>query len=340
MSEREPPERKSTVNFSVVGQRPLISEAPPPRPMLSSFSDLAPNEPATEVGRQVVPVKTPSKRDRAVLMVLTGVSAGQVISLVERETVIGRGREAAIRIDDAGLSRKHTRFVHTESGAFLVEDLSSTNGTFIDGARTEGQRELKPGDRVQLGPNVILRFGLVDPTEEDLARQLYEASTRDPLTRAFNRKAFMERLVSEVAFARRCNAHLGVLLMDLDHFKRVNDTHGHITGDVVLCIVAAQIARTIRLDDVFARYGGEEFVILTRGILSDKLVRFGERLRVAVEHLVIPCEGAPLRVTISIGIATLADAGGDAASGEMMLTLADQRLYKAKESGRNCVVSA
>jgi diguanylate cyclase (GGDEF)-like protein len=197
---------------------------------------------------------------------------------------------------------------------------------------------------VHLGPNVVLRFDLVDPDEEELARQLYEASTRDPLTRAYNRKTFMERLVAEVAFARRHEADLGVLLIDLDHFKHVNDTHGHMAGDIVLRLVAAQIARAIRLEDLFARYGGEEFVILTRGILPERLARFGERLRVAVERLVIRWEGVELRATISIGIATLADAGGDAASpldlGTMMLSVADQRLYRAKESGRNRVVSA
>jgi diguanylate cyclase (GGDEF)-like protein len=188
-----------------------------------------------------------------------------------------------------------------------------------------------------VGPNVVLRFALVDSTEEGLARQLYEASTRDSLTRAFNRRHFGERLASEVAYAVRHESHVGVLLMDIDHFKRVNDTHGHLAGDFVLRVVAAQIARTIRLEDTFARYGGEEFVILCRGIDETRLGAFGERIRRAVEKIPLMWESQELRVTISIGVSTLDQLDGDRATGETMLALADERLYTAKRLGRNRV---
>jgi diguanylate cyclase (GGDEF)-like protein len=333
MPDSDRPERESTVRYLAVA----------PRQRMPSLTEMEPFEPDTEVGRRSLPAQVPSRRDRAVLTILTGVNAGQVLRLPDGEASLGRGRDATFRIEDVGISRKHARIVHTESGAFVVEDLGSTNGVFVDGTRIT-RHEVKSGDRIQIGPNVVLRFALVDPTEENLARQLYEASTRDPLTQAFNRKAFTERLAAEVAYATRHRAHLGVLILDLDHFKNVNDTHGHAAGDVVLRVVAAQIARTIRLEDVFARYGGEEFVILTRGIGVDKLARFGDRLRVAVERLQIPWEGHDLRATVSVGVAMLAESGTEGAAaaelGERMVSLADQRLYRAKEQGRNRVVSA
>src|SRR5262249_44478049 len=141
-----------------------------------------------------IPEEKLSKRvDRAILTVLTGVNAGQVFAIEQEETIIGRGREAHVRVEDVGISRKHTRIVRTQDGRFFVEDLGSTNGTFV-AARRVDRFQLRPGDRVQVGPNVLLRFSVIDATEEQLARQLFEASTRDALTRVFNRKYFFERL--------------------------------------------------------------------------------------------------------------------------------------------------
>ena len=145
----------------------------------------------------------------------------------------------------------------------------STNGIYVNGERKQ-QAKLQPGDQVQVGPNVTLRFSMIDVAEEALARQLFDSSTRDALTHAFNRKYLMGRLVSEVAYAERHKSRLGLLLFDLDHFKQVNDEHGHIAGDAVLQGVAGFVTRLIRTEDVFARYGGEEFVVLVRGIPHDE----------------------------------------------------------------------
>ena len=108
---------------------------------------------------------------------------------------------------------------------------------------------------------------------------------RDALTRAHNRRYLVERLGSEIAYARRHVTHLALIMFDLDHFKRVNDTHGHLAGDEVLREVAALVSRLIRAEDVFARFGGEEFVVLVRGIEHDNATRFAERMRSAVERL-------------------------------------------------------
>jgi two-component system, cell cycle response regulator len=294
----------------------------------------APTAPTTENSIPVAPASR--AKDRALLTILTGLNAGQVFTLDRRETTIGRSKEAHVRIDEAGISRAHARIVQTEDGRFIVEDLRSTNGLFVNGARvTRG--ELGTSDRIQVGPNVVFRFALLDAEEEELARQLFESSTRDALTRAFNRKYLAERLSAEVAYAGRHGTTLSVILLDLDHFKRVNDSHGHQAGDAVLRVVAAQISRLIRAEDVFARYGGEEFLVIVRGIAHANVALFAERIRKAVEQLSIPIGDVRLRASISMGVASLSEC--PTRSVESLLQLADQRLYEAKAAGRNRVAS-
>jgi two-component system, cell cycle response regulator len=326
---------------------PIVQEEAPPPP--GSGSPRAPMasldledafEADTNPAMNSIPIPQPSastRHDRAILTVLTGVNAGQVFSLEGNDNVIGRSREASIRIDDVGISRKHTRISRTQSGGFVVEDMGSTNGTFV-AARRVDRLELRPGDRVQVGPNVLFRFSLIDSTEEQLARSLYEASTRDALTRVYNRKYFHERLESEVAYALRHKTQVAVVLFDLDHFKKTNDTHGHLAGDVVLRTVAAAVQKTIRLEDVLARYGGEEFVIIVRGIEHEKVAVFAERVRRAVEFLDISYESTRLRATISIGAASISQLG-ETLTAEALLLLADERLYRSKDAGRNRVSS-
>ncbi len=300
---------------------------------------------ATETALQV-PV-TIRERNRASLTLITGLNAGQVFPLEDGEVIIGRSRDAQVRIDDVGISRQHSRIVQTIDGRFVVEDMGSTNGTFV-GARRVTRADLTSGDHIQVGPNVVLKYAIVDEAEESLAKQLYESSTRDPLTRAFNRKYFVERLQSEVAYAVRHRSKLSVLLFDLDHFKNMNDSYGHLAGDEVLRTVSAQVIKLIRAEDVFSRYGGEEFVILVRGIDQTNVMLFAERVRRAIEKLVVVYEAQALRATISVGLASLAEctehtptrqARGEHALGESMLLLADERLYRAKSSGRNRVCS-
>ncbi|MBL8610352.1 MAG: GGDEF domain-containing protein [Myxococcales bacterium] len=281
---------------------------------------------------------TPAK-DRATLTVMTGINAGQVFALDGTSHVLGRGTEADIWIEDGAVSREHARISCRADGAYVVEDLGATNGTFVAGDRV-ASRELKSGDRVQLGPNVVLRFAITDDAEEELQRRLYESSTRDALTRVYNRKYFTERLVAEVAYSRRHRVKLSVLMMDIDEFKKLNDTHGHLAGDMVLRVVAAAVTRLIRVEDLLARWGGEEFVILARSTGRTDAQKLAERIREAVADLAIPVGDSDgvLKVSLSIGVAPLADAGAEAGPDEL-LSLADARMYRAKAAGRNRVVS-
>jgi diguanylate cyclase (GGDEF)-like protein len=252
----------------------------------------------------------------------------------EGETVLGRGREAHVFIDDAGASRSHARIHLTEDGRYVLEDLNSRNGTFVDGRRVD-KVELSSGDRIALGSGVTLSFAILDAQAERLAHQLYESSVRDPLTRAHNRRYLVERLGSEIAYARRHKAPLSLIMFDIDHFKQVNDKFGHLTGDDALRDVAALVSRMIRTEDVFARYGGEEFVVLARGIEHDNAGRFSERLRAAVEDLEIVSGESVVKVTISAGYASLDELGDGQRTAEGLVRLSDARLYGAKAAGRN-----
>jgi diguanylate cyclase (GGDEF)-like protein len=309
-----------------------------PRPRADPASGPAPSEPYSEARTtetEIVVAPPSSLPNRPVLTLLSGVNAGQIFSIERSVTVMGRARDAWVRLDDVGISRHHACIRRTGAGTFVIEDTGSTNGVYVNGARI-ATAKLTPGDHVQVGSDVLLRFGLVDAAEEALSRQLFEASTRDALTGAFNRKYFMGRLTSEVAYAARHDTRLALLLFDLDHFKKVNDVHGHIVGDTVLRHVGVLVSRLLRAEDVFARYGGEEFTVLVRGISSENVLRLANRIRKTVADGRLPGDLAGLRVTVSIGMALLDSPDRSALD---LIQVADTRMYAAKERGRNCVVS-
>jgi two-component system, cell cycle response regulator len=278
-------------------------------------------------------------RDRANLTLVSGPSAGAIYSLVADENVIGRGKECTVRIVDAGISRRHARILRLMPGKYVIEDLGSSNGTFVGGVRVAGQHPLSEGDRVTVAPAIELRFGFADEAEEGALRRLYESSVLDALTGAYNRKHFEERLAAEVAYAKRHATPLSLLMFDLDHFKNVNDTFGHLGGDHVLRTVGALVKRTLRVEDVFARYGGEEFAIIARGIDVGKAYLFGERIRITVETAKIEFNRLRVPVTVSLGVASLLCCG-EGATAEALIAKADERLYLAKGTGRNRTVSA
>jgi diguanylate cyclase (GGDEF)-like protein len=274
-------------------------------------------------------------QDRATLTVLAGINAGQVYALDGTDHVIGRGTEADVWVEDGGVSRRHARITCRTDGRYFIEDLGSTNGTFVDSQRIT-VCEIRPGDRIQVGPQITLRFQISDDAEEALQRRLYESSTRDALTRVYNRKYFTERLTAEIAYSRRHRVKLAVLMLDLDDFKATNDTYGHLAGDMVLRLVSAQMQRLIRMEDLLARWGGEEFVILARATGKTEALRLAERIRDAIAALDIQiATDRTIHCTVSVGIASLPDVP-DGGPNEI-IALADARLYRAKASGKNRV---
>ncbi|MCK6535003.1 MAG: diguanylate cyclase [Polyangiaceae bacterium] len=277
-------------------------------------------------------------KNRSLFTVLTGPEPGRIFALDADELVFGREEPAVGRIVDDGLSRRHARVI-ARGGSTYIEDLGSTNGTFVGEQRLTGPRKLDDGDRIALGQNVVVKFSLVDALEEEAQRSLYESTVRDPLTRAFNRRYLEERLTSEHSYAARHGSDLTLAMLDIDHFKRINDTWGHAAGDLVLKKVSAAVSRSLRTEDVFARYGGEEFVVVLRGIPPDKALQFAERVRALVEGMAIVFEGHSLPVTTSVGVATMTATRAFASSAEL-LSAADGALYAAKNAGRNRVAQA
>jgi two-component system cell cycle response regulator len=276
---------------------------------------------------------------RATLTLLTGLHAGQLKAVDGVTTIIGRASDADLVVDEMGVSRHHARIARTPAGGFYVEDLKSTNGTFVGAARV-GVALLHRGDVLQLGPHLRVRFAIVDAVEESLYRQLYESSVRDPLTNAFNRKYFVARLLAEIARARRAEGDVAVLMIDVDSLKSVNDSFGHLAGDRALCAVAARILRVLRVEDVLARYGGDEFVVLAAGAGNFDAERLAERVRRAVEGLHLSARGHEVRITTSIGVASLSELAAADEPVATLLAMADSRMYGAKESGRNKVCAA
>jgi two-component system, cell cycle response regulator len=276
-------------------------------------------------------------RDRTVFTLLTGAQAGMVVSLSDVALVIGRGSDVDVRIANAWLSERHVRIRRQNDGIF-IQDLGSTNGTFIGRERLSGERKIEPGDRVRLGRDVELRLALLDDLEEGAARRLYEASVRDATTGVYNRQHFEARLATELAFAFRQRSTLSVLFIDLDDFKHVNDAFGHHVGDAVLRVVGASLQRLLRPEDVLARYGGDEFVVLARATSPRNAQILAERMRRHVEGLPMTASGNDFGISISVGVATLdPDAPSSAPS---LVASADRAMYDAKSSGRNRVAVA
>jgi two-component system, cell cycle response regulator len=275
-------------------------------------------------------------RNRGVLTVTSGGDLGRVYSIQAGAVVtLGRSDECTIRFDDTSLSRVHARLMRIGND-YVLTDAGSTNGSFVNDNRIAQPAPLKDGDRVQLGSSTILRFSLVDEAEEQALRQVYEAAMRDALTGVSNRKHLEERLDSEIAYAVRHNAALSVIMIDIDHFKRVNDTYGHLGGDAVLRTMGSILVRALRTEDLVARYGGEEFMIVTR-IEAYNACLLADRLRATVMHTPVAFEGHQIAFTSSAGVASLACCG-ERRDKPTLVGIADGRLYQAKQAGRNRVI--
>ena len=266
------------------------------------------------------------------LIVIAGNQVGEMVR-IEGVADIGRDKKAEVTVIDEGISRRHCRARQLPMGKLLVEDLRSTNGTFVNGERVD-KHVLDDGDKIQLGSNTVLRYAFTDGVDEGFQRQMYDSALRDGLTKAFNKRFYTERIEMEFATAKRTGAPLALLMMDIDHFKRLNDNWGHPAGDFVLEKLVQVIGPAIGEDDIFCRYGGEEFTLITH---SEPAVaaEIAEKIRRAIDEYEFIWEGEPLPVAVSVGVACMPAA--DFASQFELLAAADSALYASKEGGRNRV---
>ena len=271
------------------------------------------------------------------LVVMEGSNVGRVYLLSMEGNLLGRDDLADMQIVDGGISRRHAMIKWNPlQSAFEVSDLGSRNGTSLNGQKLTEPRTLVRGDKIELGIHTVLRVSFSDEPETKYAHQMYKAVLRDGLTGIFNRRYFDERMSSEIAFAQRHSKKLSLLMADIDHFKKINDTYDHPGGDAVLKQFARLVSQVIRSEDVFARYGGEEFVVICRETEAEQAAILAERIRHAVANHRFQYQETRIEVSISLGVACLGDHAVDSAS--TLITAADKALYSAKEQGRNRVV--
>jgi diguanylate cyclase (GGDEF)-like protein len=255
--------------------------------------------------------------------------------VLERSPIeIGRDPDNEIVIDADSVSRKHAQ-LEQRKGAWWFTDLGSTNGSFVNDAQINGETRLANGDRIKIGHS-ILKFLSGHDIEARYHEEIYRMTIIDGLTQVFVKRYLLEALEKEIVRARRHARDLGFLMLDIDHFKKINDVHGHLAGDHVLKEVARVVQEGLRRDEVLARYGGEEFGVVLSETTLERARGLAERLRERVEQSRFVFQGAAIQVSMSIGVAVLQD------SDETSLALiqrADARLYEAKRGGRNRVVS-
>ncbi|HWL87646.1 MAG TPA: GGDEF domain-containing protein [Polyangiaceae bacterium] len=247
-------------------------------------------------------------------------------------TRIGRGDENEIVLEGDSVSRRHCQ-LEERTGVWWCADNRSTNGTYVNDDRVPGEQKLENGDRVKIG-STIFKYFSGDDVEALYHEEIYRMTIIDGLTGAYLKRYLLEHLDKEIARARRHERELSLVMFDLDHFKNINDEHGHVSGDYVLKEVARIVRERLRPGDWLARYGGEEFVVVLPETSIDTARVLGEGLRSAMETNVFEFQSQRIPVSISCGVAVFATTDK---TGLELIQRADERLYVAKRAGRNRV---
>jgi diguanylate cyclase (GGDEF)-like protein len=268
-----------------------------------------------------------------ILLYPASANLGRRYALTRDEHVIGRLLELDIPVDTDSVSRRHARIVKKAEG-FWVEDLGSTNGTFVNDERVD-KRLLVDGDIVRVG-EAVLKFLSGSNVEAQYHEEIYRMSILDGLTGVHNKRFFVEFLEREIARSKRHTSPLGLVMFDLDHFKKINDTYGHLAGDHVLKELCRRLKPRIRREDLLARYGGEEFACVLPDTQYHGVMAFAESLRMIVAREPMKWEDHLLTVTVSLGVAVVDPRAN--VTVEDLIKKADERLYDAKRQGRNRVV--
>ena len=284
-----------------------------------------------EKTRVSVPILSPSgSDDHGILIQIYGPKLGERYTLEADRSTIGRDLGNNIVLVDESVSRFHAKIERTARG-FVLEDLESTNGSRVNDDSIKSCL-LKSGDQLQIG-SFILKYIGSGNVEAVYHEEIYRMMITDGLTGIANRRKLDEALENEFLRAKRYGRPLSIAILDADHFKKVNDNHGHIVGDFVLKKLATLFQQNIRREELLGRYGGEEFVVVMPEVDSSGAFQLAEKLRKTVETTVFKSSETELPVTISVGVATL----GEENSVKDFLDTADQALYRSKEEGRNRV---
>ncbi|UJR80716.1 GGDEF domain-containing protein [Sandaracinus amylolyticus] len=296
------------------------------------------DERTTNPNKTVVTVIShPSKKAggsrEACLVIIYGEDLGRRVPLGEEPCVIGRSSKCDVQVDQESVSRNHARISRLGDG-YTIRDLGSTNGTYVNDELVD-EIVLRDGDQLKIG-RTIFKFIVGGNMEAQYHEEIYRLMTIDGLTELHNKRFFTESLEKEISRAKRYERSFSLVLFDIDHFKKINDTYGHLAGDAVLRQLGALVRGRVRRDDVPARTGGEEFAVILPEVGQEGAALLADKLRRAVQDSTFRFEGTIIPVTISLGVAEWTEGVVDPAD---LVKQADEKLYEAKRGGRNQVRS-
>lgn len=286
-----------------------------------------------EIVREKIPKQ--QGQQKFYLIIVDGDNVGKIYPLDKKTITIGRSDEFDIQLADSSCSREQAIIEFNDNNKPVLKDLDSTNGTFVNGAKIT-EINIEDGDKILLGFSSVFMFAIQDSLESKFQMNLYEFSITDHLTGAFNQKYFLDTLSKAFSYSLRHQSSLGLLMLDIDFFKKINDTYGHIVGDIVLKEFVKRIENNLRNEDILCRYGGDEFAVIVRDFKYGFVKIAAERIRLFFDGRSINCKDHKINISVSIGAATIDNE--NIATPEDMIELADANLYKAKQSGGNCIV--
>jgi len=276
----------------------------------------------------------PSDQTGSLVRIYPAAGAGGMWDLECSEVFLGRDYDCDVQLDDDAASRRHAAIQQDEEGYLLV-DLNSTNGTYVNNEQIK-QHRLRAGDRIRIGEHV-LKYLSSDHIEKQYHETVFRMTTRDGLTEAFNRQYMSEFLEREISRSVERGRAMSVAMLDIDHFKSINDTYGHLAGDEVLRELCDRASQVLHAGDLFARYGGEEFCCVFCESDSQEARKLAEAIRSEIQQRPFCTNVGDLSITASIGLATWTGQQQTQPTVESFLSIADKQLYVAKESGRNQV---
>jgi two-component system cell cycle response regulator len=278
-----------------------------------------------------IPSERPQHAGPPCLVIISGDDIGRRYELGNQEVSIGRADTCTICVNTDQVSRKHAT-IQAVLGKYYIVDMRSTNGTFVNEQKVE-RAKLLDGDQIRVG-KTVLKY-TESHVEQRYFEHVFNLASMDALTGAFNKRYFDETFGKEVQRSQQTGMPLCVVLFDIDHFKRINDTYGHPAGDAVLKNVAGNVAAQLRDGDALFRVGGEEFALVLSATPRDLAVQAAEATRVLIAGLVTDFMGTRISATLSLGVAELLPGEQPAA----LYQRADECLYAAKRGGRNRVVA-
>lgn len=274
-----------------------------------------------------------AKAENAILIIIRGTPQGSKFTLDRDELYLGRDKSADLIVSDPNISRRHAKISRSGSG-HAIEDAGSRNGTFVNDDQLHGSRKLAKEDMIKVG-STILKYLPAGELETLFHARQTDAASIDKLTGVFNRNYFGDVLEAEFKRAKALHSHFSVIMLDIDHFKKINDTSGHNGGDYVLSQLGLLLKNAgLRERDMVGRWGGEEFLVILNDSDLEKAQDVAERLRKKIEEQAFVFDGKQIPVTASMGVASLKK---DHHSTPDLIREADNALYDSKKAGRNRV---